>query len=118
MKEQRDPMVDLRHDVDQYLRECFAQEETPRVSELATQRGITRERLSREFAAQYGVALSAYLKRRQIRHAQRMLSSSTLSTTRIGYQCGFGTRRTFYRAFRRDTGMSPDQYRRMHGSPS
>jgi AraC-like DNA-binding protein len=111
-------MADLRHEVDRYLRECFAAEETPRVSELATQRGITRERLSRDFVATYGVALSAYLKRRQIRLAQSLLATSTLSTTRIGYQCGFGTRRTFYRAFRRDTGMSPDQYRRMHGSPA
>lgn len=107
-------MADLRHTVDRYLGECFADEQTPRVSELATQLGMTRERLSRDFASAYGVALSAYLKRRQIRHAQRLLQSSVLSTTRIGYLCGFGTRRTFYRAFRRDTGLSPDQYRRMH----
>jgi AraC-like DNA-binding protein len=103
---------ELRHSVDQYLRRCFSDEETPRVSELATLLGVTRERLSRDFAASYGVSLSAYLKRRQIRHAQRLLAASELSTTRIGYLCGFGTRRTFYRAFRRSTGLSPDQYRR------
>jgi two-component system response regulator YesN len=103
---------DLRHVVEKYLRRCFSEEETPRVSELATLLGMTRERLSRDFAAAYGVVLSAYLKRRQIRHAQRLLAASDLSTTRIGYLCGFGTRRTFYRAFRRDTGLSPDQYRR------
>lgn len=103
---------DLRHSVDQYLRHCFSSEETPRVSELAELLGITRERLSRDFAIAYGVALSAYLKRRQIRHAQRLLEASELTTTRIGYLCGFGTRRTFYRAFRRDTGFTPDQYRR------
>lgn len=102
----------LRHAVDQYLHRCFAAEETPRVSELAALLGITRERLSRDFAAAYNVSLSAYLKRRQIRHAQRLLVASHLSTTRIGYLCGFGTRRTFYRAFRRNTGLSPDQYRR------
>jgi AraC-like DNA-binding protein len=104
--------ADLRHAVDQYLRRCFSDEETPRVSELATLLGLTRERLSRDFVGAYGVALSAYLKRRQIRHAQRLLAASDLSTTRIGYLCGFGTRRTFYRAFRRNTGLSPDQYRR------
>ena len=106
-------MAGLRHSVDRYLGNCFADEETPRVSELATLLGIPREKLSREFAAAYGVSLSAYLKRRQIRRAQQLLADSTLSTTRIGYLCGFGTRRTFYRAFRRDTGMSPDQYRRI-----
>jgi AraC-like DNA-binding protein len=107
-------MLDLRHAVDAYLRRCFSGEEAPRVSELATILGVPRERLSREFAAAYGVPLSTYLKRRQIREAQRLLASSALSTTRIGYLCGFGTRRTFYRAFRRGTGLSPDQYRRMH----
>jgi AraC-like DNA-binding protein len=107
-------MLDLRHAVDAYLRRCFSAEETPRVSELATILCVPRERLSREFAAAYGVSLSAYLKRRQIRQAQRLLASCELSTTRIGYLCGFGTRRTFYRAFRRGTGLSPDQYRRMH----
>jgi len=98
--------------VEEYLRRCFSDEETPRVSELAILLGMTRERLSRDFVAAYGVALSAYLKRRQIRHAKRLLAASDLSTTRIGYLCGFGTRRTFYRAFRRSTGQSPDQYRR------
>ena len=105
---------DLRHSVDQYLRLCFSSEETPRVSELAALLDMTRERLSRDFAIAYGVALSAYLKHRQIRHAQRLLEVSELTTTRIGYLCGYGTRRTFYRAFRRDTGLSPDQYRRTH----
>jgi AraC-like DNA-binding protein len=106
-------MAGLRHSVDQYLENCFAGEQSPRVSELAALLGIPREKLSREFASSYGVPLSAYLKRRQIRRAQQLLADSTLSTTRIGYLCGFGTRRTFYRAFRRDTGMSPDQYRRV-----
>jgi len=109
---------DLRSTVEQYLHRCFDAEETPRVAELASIFGVSREKLSREFAAAYGIALSAFLKKRQLDHAQRLLSTSELSTTRIGYQCGFGTRRTFYRAFRRGTGMSPDQYRRTHADKS
>jgi AraC-like DNA-binding protein len=107
-------MSDLRSGVDQYLHRCFATEETPRVSELASQLGTTAVRLSRDFTAVCGLSLSSYLKRRQIRQAQRLLTESTLTTTRIGYASGFGTRRTFYRAFRRGTGLSPDQYRRLH----
>jgi AraC-like DNA-binding protein len=105
-------MPELRQAVDSYLQRCFAAEAAPRVSELALLLGMTREKLSRDFGARYGIALSAYLKRRQLDHAQQLLVTSRLSTTRIGYLCGFGTRRTFYRAFRRGTGTSPDQFRR------
>lgn len=111
-------MPDLRQAVDAYLLRCFSTEETPRVSELAEVLGLAREKLSRAFAVEAGESLSAYLKRRQVSHAERLLTTSSLSTTRIGYLAGFGTRRTFYRAFRRDTGMSPDQYRRTHARKS
>ncbi|HKO57587.1 MAG TPA: AraC family transcriptional regulator [Thermoanaerobaculia bacterium] len=82
------------------------------MSELAEILGVTRERLSRDFAAAHGVPLSTYLKSYQLDLAQQLLIASELTTTRIAYQCGYGTRRTFHRAFRRGTGMSPDQYRR------
>jgi AraC family transcriptional regulator len=104
---------ELSDAVHRYLRSCFETEEAPRVSELAEILGLTRERLSREFAAANGVALSTYLKSYQLDLAQQLLVASELTTTRIAYQCGFGTRRTFHRAFRRATGMSPDQYRRL-----
>jgi len=104
--------VPIQEDVLAYLQRCFDSEESPRVSELAANLGMTRERLSREFIAATGISLSNYLKDQQIVYAQKLLASSHLSTTRIAYRCGFGTRRTFYRAFRRGTGMSPDQFRR------
>jgi AraC family transcriptional regulator len=105
-------MPDLRHDVDLYLGRCFETEEPPRVAELASLFLVSREKLSREFAAQYGVALSSYLKEQQLTRARELLVDPHLSMTQIGYRCGFGTRRTFYRAFRRGTGSTPDQYRR------
>ena len=108
--------VDLFEAVEGYLDRCFSTEEPPRVSELAVMLGITRESLSRDFAAWYGMPLSGYLKQRQISHAQTLLGRPELSTTRVAYLCGFGTRRTFYRAFKRVTGMSPDQYRKNGGS--
>jgi len=106
--------VDLRVAVEEYLDRCFSTEEPPRVSELATVLGISRETLSRDFAASHGSSLSAYLKQRQVAHAQTLLAGTDFSTTRIAYLCGFGTRRTFYRAFKRATDSSPDQYRRQN----
>jgi AraC-like DNA-binding protein len=109
-------MSQLREAIEAYLQHCFATETPPRVAELAERLGMTRERVSRDFAAETGVALSDYFKAQQLALAQNLLASSTLSTTRIGYLSCFGTRRTFFRAFRRGTGMSPDQFRRTRGA--
>lgn len=98
--------------VARYVARCVHQEDPPRISELARELDLTPEHLSRAFRSHYGVTLSEYMKGQQVRCAARMLRETELSTTRIAYVCGFGTRRTFFRAFRQRTGLSPDQYRR------
>ena len=99
-------------DIARYVMECMRREDTPRASELAAQFGVTASHLSRTFRARYGVALSDYMKALQVRRAQRLLRTTQMDTTRIAYACGFGTRRTFFRAYRRMTGDSPVTYRR------
>jgi transcriptional regulator GlxA family with amidase domain len=99
-------------EVARYVVDCMRREDPPRASELATQFGVTASHLSRSFRARYGVALSDYMKALQVRHAQKLLRTTALDTTRIAYLCGFGTRRTFFRAYRRMTGDSPLSYRR------
>jgi transcriptional regulator GlxA family with amidase domain len=98
-------------DIARYVIECMRREDTPRASELAAQYGVTASHLSRTFRARYGFALSDYMKALQVRRAQKLLRTTALDTTRIAYACGFGTRRTFFRAYRRMTGDSPVMYR-------
>ena len=102
-------------EIARYVMECMRREDTPRASELAAQFGVTASHLSRTFRARYGVALSDYMKALQVRRAQRLLRTTQMDTTRIAYACGFGTRRTFFRAYRRMTGASPVTYRRSAG---
>jgi transcriptional regulator GlxA family with amidase domain len=90
-----------------YVWRCLRDEEVPRVSELAQIESMTAEHLSRAFRARYGERISDFMKAIQVRRAQRLLRTTDLSTTRIAYLCGFGTRRTFFRSYRRVTGQSP-----------
>jgi transcriptional regulator GlxA family with amidase domain len=81
------------------------------VTELAVGLGMSRAHLFRIFTQALGVAPSTYLKQNQVQCAQNLLSRTTLSTTTVAYQAGFGTRRAFFRAFRRATGTSPASWR-------
>jgi len=101
-----------------YVIDCMRREDSPRASELALRFGVTASHLSRCFRARYGVRLSDYIKALQIRRAQKLLRTTRLDTNRIAYACGFGTRRTFFRAYRRVTGDSPHTYRRALAMPS
>lgn len=104
----RDP---YRVEADRYLHECFARETAPHINELARRLGLSATALSRAFRAEQGVALSPYLKRARVLRAQQLLTTTDLPTASIAYAAGFGTRVTFFRAFRRATGMTPDEYR-------
>jgi AraC-like DNA-binding protein len=96
-----------------YVVRCVRREEPPRISEFAQQLELSPAHLSRAFRSEYGITLSDYMKAQQVRCAARLLRETDLSATRIAYTCGFGTRRTLFRAFRQRMGLSPDEYRRL-----
>ena len=93
--------------VARYVRDCLRREDVPRVSELASSYGLTPEYVSRSFSNRFGVRISDYMKAIQVRAAQHLLRTTDLNTTRIAYRCGFGTRRSFFRTYRRLAGSSP-----------
>lgn len=97
--------------VRQYLESCLAIESPPRVSELAELAGLSPTQLTKGFHRRYGMSAAEYLKRWQIARAEELMRQTTLSTTVIAYRCGFGTRRTFFRAYRRIKGKTPAAFR-------
>jgi len=102
----------LRDAAQKYLQACFSRETAPRASELAQNMGLTPSALTNVFKAVLGVTPSEYLKNARIAEAKRLLATTALSATEIAYRSGFGTRRTFFRAFHRAAGMTPEEFRR------
>jgi AraC-like DNA-binding protein len=102
---------ELKSAIDEYLRDCFDRQTPPRVDELAQVIGLAPAALSRRFRRRYGVGLAEHLKQLQVDFAERLLRDSELTATQIAYRAGFGTRRTFFRAYRRLRGDTPDGYR-------
>ena len=93
--------------IEQYVAYCCAVETPPRVSELAQIVGLSACTLIRQFRQENDLTLADLLKETQLAHAMEMLETSDLPTTKVAYACGYGTRRTFFRAFQRATGMTP-----------
>jgi transcriptional regulator GlxA family with amidase domain len=101
----------LRASADRYLAHCFRQETPPRASELAASLDVSCHQLTRMFQQFLRTTPAAYLKNGQLEHAKALLRTSDLSMNQVAYGAAFGTRMTFFRAFRRATGMTPAQYR-------
>ncbi|HET8773195.1 MAG TPA: AraC family transcriptional regulator [Thermoanaerobaculia bacterium] len=95
-----------------YLSDCRARTSTVRASEFALRMRRTPAQLAREFHASAGCCLKDYLKTLQIERAKELLHGTRRSTAQIAVDAGFGTVRSFYRAFRRCTGVSPTEYRK------
>lgn len=101
----------LRTAADAYLQSCFARETPPHVSELAQSLQMSLGALSKTFKSQCGERPSEYLKRAQIRRAKLLLVETRLPLNQVAYRSAFGTRVSFFRAFKRSCGITPQQYR-------
>jgi AraC family transcriptional activator FtrA len=64
------------------------------------------------FCEHIGVTPAVFLRRQQVALARQLLKLTKIPVDRVGYKVGFGTRRTFFRAFQRLTGITPAQFRR------
>ena len=75
--------------------------------------GMSDAYFSRYFKAMAGTTFSQYLNYVRTDNAVRLLQSGEgMTMTEIAEACGFENLESFYRAFRRSSGMPPGEYRR------
>lgn len=99
-------------EAESYLEDCRRSASSVRASEFAMRVERTPAQLAKEFRATVGLRVKDYFQSHQIERAKKLLLTTGESTARIAVDAGFGTVRSFYRAFRRCTGVSPTEYRK------
>ena len=78
---------------------------------LAAAIGISRSKLNSLFSQEYG-GIKAYINLCRVRHAEALLHGSRMSVAQVAEKAGFSEIRTFNRAFKKQHGVTPTEYRR------
>jgi AraC family transcriptional activator of pobA len=79
---------------------------------LAATVGVQRDVLNRALRKECGLTLGQWLAARRLKQVEHLLSSTDRQIQEIGASVGFDDRNYFARWFRRQTGLSPTQWRR------
>lgn len=83
----------------------------PTLAELARLCGLSRRQLMRAFKASTGLTVQRYVAEVRTELARRWLAEE-LPVSEVARRLGYGSSTHFATAFRRETGMSPGEYRR------
>jgi AraC family transcriptional regulator len=83
-----------------------------RVSDLSALLHRTVAHFSRTFKRTFGVSPHAYVLRRRIELASRLMIESRTSLSEIALQCGFNDQAHLSKRFRQETGATPAAWRR------
>jgi transcriptional regulator GlxA family with amidase domain len=98
-------------DCEEWLAERFR--EPHAVSRVVEQARIPERSLKRRFKAATGRALIDHVQALRIEEAKRLLESGNMSVEEISAEVGYEQTAFFRRLFKRLTGITPGQYRRM-----
>ncbi|MCI8360601.1 MAG: AraC family transcriptional regulator [Clostridiales bacterium] len=109
-REQTEDSASLVRQVLVYLEQHYLDPLT--IEEVAKRHGYNRYYFSRLFNARIGCGFNQHLNNLRARHAARLIRSTNASLEDICFQSGFGSVRTFTRAFQSFYQVSPAAYKR------
>ncbi len=91
-----------------YITEHFSEPLT--LEDIAAEFFVSKSYLNRHFKAYTNSTVYAYIMALRLTHARRMLREG-VPAVEAGRECGFSDYSTFYKAFKTQTGLSPQQFK-------
>ena len=80
------------------------------LSTVAKHFGYHPSYFSRNFQQTFGISFVQYLTMLRLREVVLLLQKETKNVTECAFECGFGSMRSFYRAFADEFGCTPKEY--------
>ena len=105
---QPEPQHGFSPDILIYVSRHFREELT--LADVSRAFGYNPSYLSRHFRETFGISFVEYLTMIRLREAILLLGMGQKSITECAFESGFGSMRSFYRAFRDEFGTSPSEY--------
>ena len=81
------------------------------LARIARACGLNRAKLTEGYRVMYGATVAETLAERRLHHASRMLLTTDLPISAIGYENGYLSNASFARAFNRRFGVTPSGFR-------
>lgn len=95
----------------EYINEHYFENLT--LNEVSERAGITAGYLSTLFSQQMNCSFIDYLNEVRIEHARSYLQQNYFKTYEIAYKVGYNDNKYFSKVFKKITGMSPSEYKRI-----
>ncbi len=78
---------------------------------IAARLNVNASYLSDLFHREYGCTLTEFINKERIGHGLRLLQTTDAPVSQIAAECGIQNPNYFFRLFKQQTGMTPNQYR-------
>ena len=85
----------------------------PSLKQIASEAGVHPSYLAASFQQQFGVSIGEFVRSRRIVYAREILTNSDQSLSEVAHLLGFSDQSHFCRTFKKQTGLSPLEYRRL-----
>jgi len=88
-------------------------ETPPSIQEMAVAAGLSVYQLDRRMKRLFGLSTGQWLLKVRIEHACQELADTLRPIAQIAFDCGYADQSAFTRQFRRTTGCTPSEFRRL-----
>jgi len=96
--------------IDQYVEEHLKEKLT--VTSLCNQFFLSKNALYHLFATEFNSTVNEYVLNKRLQKSVKLLKETSNSITTIAYECGFPDYNYFIRTFKKQTGITPLQFRK------